>query len=200
MTRNIPRVMNNLKPIQRQTFKRETKYVVPKVSKSEMQDVQPNVLSCDLDASRENSNSSMENEETRDVYRRSVNKRWNHWAMTDLDPLPRRTVVNKFKKNKGLLFKRGTKYETSKVNKRAMHLAVQRERAMKYDDIPYDLQDTRLNEEEDAYWSAVPSRYAVKWVSEIEMNLMKDGSSCGENWFEEYWYAVYHELPPTYDP
>ena len=192
MTRNIPRVMNNLKPIQRQTFKRETKSAVPKITTPEMH-VRP-----DVDESHENS--FMENEETRNVYRRSMNKRWKHWSMPDLDPLPRRTVVNKFKKNKGLLFKRGTKYETSKVNKRAMHLAVQRERAMKYDDIPYDLQDTRLNEEENAYWSAVPSRYAVKWVSEIEMDLMKDGSNCGENWFEEYWYAAYHELPPTYDP
>lgn len=194
MTRNIPRVMNGVKskPIQRQSFKRETKFV--KANKSELHtSVQPPDASSDL-LGEPREKCAME--ETRDVYRRSMNKRWNHWAMTDLDPLPRRTVVNKFKKNKGLLFKHGTKYETSKVNKRAMHLAVQRERAYKYEETPFDLQEERLCEEEDAYLSTVPSLYAYKWVSEIEENLMKDAYNCGENWFEEYWYAAYHELPP----
>lgn len=185
MTSNISRVMNGVKSIQKQSFKRETKFV--KANKSEMHtSVQPPDALSDLDKSREKCHV----EDRRDIYCRSVNKRWNHWAMTGLDPLPRRTVVNKYKKNKGLIFKHGTKYETSKVNKRAMQLAVKRERAWKYEETPFELQ------EEDAYLSNVPSLYAYKWVSEIEENLMKDAYNCEDNWFKEYLNTALHELPP----
>ena len=192
MTRNIPRAMNHVKSTNKghvKKFKREPKYV----PKAEMHKVVQTVETSDLLG--EPREKCVMEEEIRAVHRRSANKRWTHWAMTDLDPLPRRTVVNKFKKNKGLHYKRGMKYETSKVNKRGMHLAVQRDRALKYDETPFDLQDTRLREEEEAYLSAVPSMYAYNLVSEIEENLMKNAY----NW-EEYWYAAYHQLPPVAYP
>jgi len=189
--RNIAHVANrNFKPAGQKSFKRETKkYLQSKAAATTDLLGEPREK-CPM----EDPSEKCPMEYPREFYRRSVNKRWNHWAMTDLEPLPRRTVVNKFKKNKGLLFKRGPKYETSMVNKRAMHMAVQRERAMKYDETPYDLQDTRLMEEEDAYWSVVPSYYASKWVSEIEMDILEDGYDCVENWFENYWYNSYHAV------
>jgi hypothetical protein len=224
MTRNIAHVAknNNFKSVQAKkiSFKREPKKYVP--SKADpppliSERMHTSCVTTDDDVLGEPSEKKCAMEDTRDFYRRSVNKRWNHWAMTDLEPLPRRTVVNKFKKNKGLLFKRGMKYETSNVNKRAMHIAVQRERSMKYDETPCD-QDTRLNEDY-AYWSAVPSRYAIPSVSEIEMELYDrvsgnddvmiqqglSGRATGYDdvpdnmlvCLEEYWYNVYHELPPS---
>ena len=191
MTRTIAHVANsNFKPAGQKSFKRETKkYLQSKASATTDLLGEPREK-CPM----EDPSEKCAMEDPREFYRRRVNKRWNHWAMTDLEPLPRRTVVNKFKKNKGLLFKRGPKYETSMVNKRAMHMAVQRERALKYDETPYDLQDTRLMEEEDAYWSVVPSYYASKWVSEIEMDILEDGYDCVENWFENYWYNSYHAV------
>jgi hypothetical protein len=190
MTRTIAHVANrNFKPAGQKSFKRETKkYLQSKAATTDL--LGEPLEKCPM----EDPIKKCPMEDPREFYRRSVNKRWNHWAMTDLEPLPRRTVVNKFKKNKGLLFKRGQKYETSMVNKRAMHMAVQRERALKYDETPYDLQDTRLMEEEDAYWSVVPSYYAAKWVSEIEMDILEDGYDCVENWFENYWYNSYHAV------
>ena len=183
MTRNIPRAINGVKSIKKQSFKRETKSVKP--NKPEIH------TSVQHDSMLDQPRVKSPMEDKRDVYRRIVNKRWNHWDKTDLEPLPRRAVVNKFKKNKGRFFKHGTKYETSKVNKRAKHLAVQRERALKYEVTPFHLQDARLSEEEDAYLSTVPSLYAYKWVSEIEENIMND-----DYHWSEYFYNAYHELPP----
>ena len=198
MTRNLPRAANNVfKSIQKgqtsrtihkgQTFKRETKYPA---YKDDARVLQPPAAGPDdmdqeeeHDAMHEKNGSSVDetNKGTREFYRRSANKRWNHWAMADLDPLPRRTVLNKFKKNKGLFFKRGEKHELSKVNKRAMQLAVQRDRDMKYyEDIADPSEDSLLQEKEEEvdYWNAIPSRYVHPLHLEIDM----DYYSCDGNW------------------
>ena len=200
MTIRIPHVIRTFKTIKTgQTFKRETNYVRDKAER----DLQPTSYvevcqSVDEPEPEPFVNCVDETEGTREFYRRgcrNVNKRWNQWASNDLEPLPRRTVVNKFKKNKGLLYKRGTKYETSKVNKRAKNLDVKRDRAMKYNDLPLHLQESRLREEEDAYWSVIPSYHAEQIRMDTGIELYLDGY---QSW-EDYWYTVYHELP-TYKP
>jgi len=116
----------------------------------------------------------------RAFHRPSVNKHWNRWVMSDLDPLPRRT---KCKKHKGLFFfQRRETHALSKVNKRSMHLAVQRNRDLKYyEDIITD------DRSEDS-----------SLLKETEQPVLIDKETLLHEFRleeEEYWYCIYHELP-----
>jgi len=84
--RTIAHVANrNFKPAGQKSFKRETKkYLQSKAAATTDLLGEPSEK-CPM----EDPSEKCPMEHPREFYRRSVNKRWNHWAMTDLEPLPR---------------------------------------------------------------------------------------------------------------
>ena len=119
----------------------------------------------------------------RAFHRPSVNKHWNRWVMSDLESLPRRT---KCKKHKGLFFflKRKETHALSKVNKRAMQLAVKRDRDLKYyEDIADDMSEDSLFMKQKKEQPVLPIIDKETLLHEYRLEE------------EEYWYCIYHELP-----